>query len=452
MTTPAAPAAPARNDRRSIFGWAMYDWANSAYITVMGAVIAPLFTGTIVPEEGWNGWSGATIWAWVISGAATLLFLLMPVLGAAADYGSARRSFLLRFAVFGAVFVLILPFIPNGAVPWFVIVALMANIGYVGANVFYDALLPGLVTKDRMDRVSSKGYAYGYVGGGLYLALAMVLIFLSGDDGITGLSSSGAARIAIFGSGVWWMVFTAYSLRRMPETGSPLQLPTRYAGIPTWRAYPAVGFRKTLATVRTLGRFPQLLLFVVAYIFYNDGIQTVIGISGAYAEDTLQLSLAVIGLGFLVVQFVAFGGALLFGVMADRMGSKRAILWSLGVWTLITVAAYFLPAGRILPFLGVAIVIGVVLGGVQALSRSLYATMIPEESAAEFFGFYTVFSKFSAIWGPLVFAIVSGATGSGRPAILAIAGFFLVGGTLLAMVNSERAAAQGREWPQPDAR
>ena len=448
MTTPASPA---RNDRRSIFGWAMYDWANSAYITVMGAVIAPLFTGTIVPEEGWNGWSGATIWAWVISGAATLLFLLMPVLGAAADYGSARRSFLLRFAVLGAVFVLILPFIPDGAVPWFVIVALVANIGYVGANVFYDALLPGLVTKDRMDRVSSKGYAYGYVGGGLYLALAMVLIFLSGDDEITGLSSSGAARIAIFGSGVWWMVFTAYSLRRMPETGSPLQLPERYAGIPTWRAYPAVGFRKTLATVRTLGRFPQLLLFVVAYIFYNDGIQTVIGISGAYAEDTLQLSLAVIGLGFLVVQFVAFGGALLFGAMADRMGSKRAILWSLGVWTLITVTAYFLPAGRILPFLGVAIVIGVVLGGVQALSRSLYATMIPEESAAEFFGFYTVFSKFSAIWGPLVFAIVSGATGSGRPAILAIAGFFLVGGTLLAMVNSERAAAQGREWPQPDA-
>lgn len=445
------PAGLAKNDSKSIFGWAMYDWANSAYITIMGAVIAPLFTGTIVPEEGWNGWSGETIWAWVISGAATLLFLMMPVLGAAADYGSARRIFLLRFAVLGGAFVLVLPFVPDGAVPWFVVIALLANIGFVGANVFYDALLPGLVTKDQMDRVSSKGYAFGYMGGGLYLALAMVLIFLSGDGGASGLSTSAAARIAIFGSGIWWIGFTAYSLRRMPETGSPLQLPGRYAGTPVWRAYASVGFRKTFATVRNLVKFPQLLLFVVAYIFYNDGIQTVIGISGAYAEDTLELSLAVIGLGFLVVQFVAFGGALLFGAMAGRMGSKRAILWSLGVWTLITVYAYFLPAGGVLQFLGVAAVIGVVLGGVQALSRSLYASMIPEESAAEFFGFYTVFSKFSAIWGPLVFALISGSTGSGRPAILAIAAFFLVGGALLSLVDTERAAAHSREWPQPDA-
>ena len=435
-----------RNDRKTIFGWAMYDWANSAFAVTLGAVIAPFFAEVIVPEGGWNGWSAETIWAAVVSIGSIILFLLMPVLGVIADFNSARRRFLRNCAVAGGITVLVLPFVPDGAVPWFLVVAVTAHIGFVAANVFYDAFLPGLTTEDTIDRVSSKGFAFGYVGGGLYLVLALALLLSSGDDGFTGLSTSGAARVAIFGSGLWWMGFSVYALRLLPEVGVASPIPSRYRHMQPWRAYTAIGFGRTMTTAKKLVGFPQLLLFVVAFIFYNDGTMTVINISGSYASETLDLEIAEISIAFLIVQFVAFGGALFFGMVADRIGAKQAIIWSLVVWSLIAVAAYFLPAGEAMPFYIIAVVLGWVLGGVQALSRSLYATMIPEEASAEFFGFFSVFSKFSAIWGPLVFSIVSHRTGSGRPAILSIVAFFVVGGFLLARVNVDEARATRHRW------
>jgi len=435
-----------RNDKKTIFGWAMYDWANSAFAVTLGAIVAAFFSSVIVGDDGWNGLSAETIWAWVISGGSTVLFLTMPILGAVADHNSSKRRFLRTSALAGALFVLVAPFVPDGAVPWFVLVVLIAHIGFVASNVFYDAFLPGLTTEDTIDRVSSKGFAYGYVGGGLYLVLALGLLLASGDDGFTGLSTSGAARLAIFGSGVWWAGFALFALRYLPETGEALPLPPQYRRLRPWQAYTAIGFGRTLATVRKLRGYPQLLLFVAAFIFYNDGTQTVIYISGSYAADTLDLDITVITLAFLLVQFVAFGGALFFGMMAERIGPKRAILWSIVVWALVSASAYFLPAGQALPFFLTAVIIGWVLGGIQALSRSLYATMIPEGSEAEFFGFYSVFSKFSAIWGPLVFGIVSNVYGSGRPAILSIVVFFVVGGVLLARVNVDEARAARSRW------
>ena len=435
-----------RNDRKTIFGWAMYDWANSAFAVTLGAIIAPFFADVIVPEGGWNGWSAETLWAAVVSIGSTVLFLMMPVLGAIADFNSARRRFLRNCALGGGVMALLLPLVPDGTVPWFLVIAITAHIGFVASNVFYDAFLPGLTTDDTVDRVSSKGFAYGYVGGGLYLVLALALLLLSGDDGITGLSTSGAARVAIFGSGLWWMGFALYSLRHLPEVGEASPIPARYRHMRPWRAYTAIGFGRSFTTAKKLVGYPQLLLFVLAFIFYNDGVQTVINISGSYASETLGLEIAEITTAFLVVQFVAFGGALFFGILADRIGAKQAILWSLVVWSLISVVANFLPAGEAMPFYLLAVVVGWVMGGVQALSRSLYSTMIPEEASAEFFGFYSVFSKFSAIWGPLVFSIVSHRTGSGRPAVLSIVVFFIIGGILLARVNVAEARASRARW------
>ena len=435
-----------RNDRKTIFGWAMYDWANSAFAVTLGAIIAPFFAEVIVPEGGWNGWSAETIWAAVVSIGSTVLFLLMPVLGAIADFNAARRRFLRYCALGGGLMVLVLPFVPDEVVPWFLVVAVTAHIGFVASNVFYEAFLPGLTTDDTVDRVSSKGFAFGYVGGGLYLLLGVALLLTSGDDGFTGLSASGAARVVIFGSGLWWMGFTVYALRRLPEVGEASPIPPGYRHMRPWRAYAMIGFGRTLGTVRKLVGFPQLLLFVAAFLFYNDGVATVINISGAYASETLDLEIAEITIAFLIVQFVAFGGALFFGMMADRIGAKQAIIWSLAGWSLIAVAAYFLPAGEPLPFYIIAVAVGWVMGGVQALSRSLYASMIPEQAAAEFFGFYSVFSKFSAIWGPLVFSVVSHRTGSGRPAILSIVVFFIIGGVLLARVNVDEARAARIRW------
>ncbi len=435
-----------KNDDRTVFGWAMYDWANSAYITTFGAIVAAFFTGVIVPEEGFNGLRGETLWAWVVSFGALVLFLWMPVLGAMGDYASAKRRFLRGFAVVGAVTTVLLPLVPDGAVITFLAVVLITQIGFVAGNVFYDSFLPIIATDDTIDQVSSKGFAFGYLGGGVYILLALVLIVLSGEGSLTGLHENTARRIAIAGAGVWWLAFSFFSLRRLPEDGERPPLPPGMEGQPRWWAYARIGFGRTVATGRKLLGFKHILLFIVAFFFYNDAVSTVIVVTGAYAEDTLQLATEEIIITFLIVQFVAFGGALFFGIVAGRIGAKPTIMVTLVIWIGIVIAAFFLPAGEALPLYGLGAIVGLVLGGVQALSRSLYATMIPEEAAAEFFGFFTVFSKFSAIWGPAVFALVSQTTGSGRPAILSVVGFLVIGLLILSRVDVAEAQASRSRW------
>jgi len=425
----------------------MYDWANSAYITTFGAVIAAFFTGKIVPEEGWNGLQGVTLWSAVVSIGAIILFLGMPVLGAIADYASAKKRFLRSFAVIGALTTIGLAFVPDGAVVLYLVVVLLTQIGFVAANVFYDGFLKDISDDETIDKVSSKGYAFGYVGGGLYVLLALVLIMLSGDDGATGLDEATAVRIAIAGAGAWWIVFTWISLRRLPDEATAFEAPEDRSRL---SFYFKIGFGRTIATARKLLGFKQLLLFVLAYFFYNDAVQTVIAVSGAYAEDTLHLDAEAIIITFLIVQFVAFGGAYAFGALAGRVGAKKAIMAGLLVWVGIAVAAYYLPEGEALPLYGLAVFVGFVLGGVQALSRSLYGSMIPEEASAEFYGFYSVFSKFAAIWGPLVFALVSNAADSGRPAILSVVAFFALGFALLWRVDVDEARASRERWAFAD--
>jgi len=435
-----------KNDSRTVFGWAMYDWANSAYITTFAAIVAAFFTAVIVPDGGYNGYSGETLWSAVISVGAIVLFLMMPILGAVADYASAKKRFLRVFAWFGAAMTITLPLIPDGAVPTFLVIVILGQIGFVAANVFYDGFLPDISTDDTIDRVSSKGYAYGYVGGGLYVLLALALILLSGDDSVTGLTEEAASRIGIAGAGLWWFGFSIFSLRRLPEETAGGELPEEFRGGSRWAGLARLGFARTVGTARKLLGFKQLLLFVLAFLFYNDAVQTVIAVTGAYAEETLGLGTTEIIIVFLIVQFVAFFGALLFGSLAGRLGTKGAIIASLVVWIALAGAAYFLPEGEALPLYGLGVVTGFVLGGTQALSRSLYGSMIPEEASAEFYGFFSVFSKFSAIWGPLVFAIVSNATGSGRPAILSVVGFFVLGLILLARVDVAEARASRERW------
>ena len=428
-----------KNDKRTIFGWAMYDWANSAYITIFGAVIGAFFTGTIMPDDKYWGLSGEALWSLLIGAGSIVLMLAMPVLGAIADYASAKRMYLRNFAFLGALFVLITPLVPDGQVPLFLVVAVVSQFGFVAANVFYDGFLLEISTDETIDKISSKGFALGYLGGGLYLLLALVLISLSSDEPGATLTESLAARISIFGSGIWWIGFSLFSLARLPKDG---KAPAAAKGL---REYVQIGFGRTQSTVRKLRTFPQLLLFVVAFIIYNSGTGTVIAVSGPYAEDTLELELMTIALAFLLVQFIAFFGALMFGKMSDRVGPKRAVMTTLVIWVGIAVMAFFIPKGSDAGFLLLASIVGFVLGGVQALSRSLYGTMIPEEASAEFFGFFSVFSKLSGI-GPLVFGAISALTGSGRAAILSVAAFFVVGLILLAKVDIDEARQSRERW------
>jgi len=312
--------------------------------------------------------------------------------------------------------------------------------GFVAANVFYDGFLPDLTTDDTIDRESSRGYALGYIGGGLYLLIGVVLIFLEP------FGSELTTRVVLAGAGLWWMGFSLWAIPRIPETGASQPLPARLAHLSPLNAYLRIGFGRTWQTARRLVHFPQLLLFVVAFILYNDGVQTTINVSSAYAGGTLGLDLTVIVVAFLVVQFIAYFGALAFGHLSYRLGIKRALLLSLVIWTGVAVAAFFLPAEAPVPFLGLAVVIGFVLGGVQALSRSLYGSMIPEEASAEFYGFYSVFSKFSAIWGPFLFAFIGAATGSSRYAILSLVVFFTLGALLLWWLDIDAARASRSRW------
>jgi UMF1 family MFS transporter len=428
-----------KNDKRTIFGWAMYDWANSAYITVFGAIVGAFFTGTIMVGDTYLGLSGEALFAILVGVGSILLLLVMPILGAIADYSDAKRRMLRNSAFAGAAFTLVIPFVPNGQVVWFLIVVVLSQFGFVAANVFYDGFLPDITTDDTIDKVSSKGFALGYLGGGLYLAIALGLFFLSNEEPTDAfLTESLAARIAIFGSGLWWIGFSLFALSRLPADGDG-------RAKKPMREFARIGFMRTKDTTRKLRSFPQLLLFVIAFIVYNSGTGTVIAVSGPYAEDTLGLDITTIGIAFLIVQMVAFVGALMFGVISSRTGPKRAIMIALVVWTGIAFAAYFIPEGSSAGFLALASVVGFVLGGVQALSRSLYGTMIPEEASAEFFGFFSVFSKLSGI-GPLVFGIVSAATGSGRAAILSVAAFFVIGFVLLSKVDVEAARASRDQW------
>jgi MFS transporter, UMF1 family len=499
-----------KNDRRTIFGWAMYDWANSAYSTVIaGAVLPAYFVSEVVGEDGWNGRSGESLFGLALALGTLLLFLAMPVLGAIADFSASKRRFLRAFAYGGSLFTAALFFATTGNVLFTLGIFLLAQVGFVGANVFYDGFLPDISTADTIDQVSSRGFALGYVGGGLWLGVVIAMIQVA-DDGAL------AARIGIGGTGLWWAGFTWFALRRLPETGVASELPaqvhvprswvqgisaltigiaggvvslvwllTTGAGegvfntvLFVWMAgliiavyriatskstatvplrgelarTAGIGFVRMFDTASKLRNFPQLLLFIVAYMLYNDGVQTTINVSAAYAAGTLRLDTSVIAMTFLVVQFVAFGGALLFGWLSARLDIKKAIQLNLVVWVAVASAAYYLPAGEAVPFMMLGVVIGFVLGGIQALSRSLYGSMIPEEASAEFYGFYSVFSKFSAIWGPLIFGLVAGSGESARPAILSVVAFFVLGLIVFSRVDVEEARRSKERWTlDPDS-
>ncbi len=431
-----------RNDQRTIFGWAMYDWANSAYITAGSLVFAILFSDVIYPADGVRV-GGVTIeaeafFAIIVGVGALFLFLAMPVLGAVADYTKSKKRLLRFFAYTGAAFAVLTALPGEGDLVVAIVLALLAQIGFAAGNVMYDGFLPEITTPDTVDQVSAKGFAFGYAGGGLHLILSVALLFYADN---LGWSDGTAERIVIASAGVWWAGFAAFALSRLGDERN------KAAGTRgSFTEYARVGFERTWQTTRHMLAFPQLALFLLAFLFYNDGVATVIRITPVYATETLNLSTENIVGAFVVIQLVAFVGALGFGWLAGALGTKRAILASIAGWILVAIGGFLLPAEQPIGFLGLGALAGLVLGGVQALSRSLYASMIPEESSAEFFGFYSVFSKFSAIFGPLIFAAVGIATGSSRLAILFLASFFIIGAAILSFVDVE-AGRTARKHP-----
>ena len=429
-----------KNDRKTIFGWCMYDWANSAYITTAAVALLPnYFAQAVVGKAGVDifgmNMSATALWGFMLGGAAFLVFLFAPVLGAIADFSSGKRRFLAGFAYMGSLFATMLYFCKSGDVGLTIALFMGTQVCFVAGNVFYDAFLPQIASEDKLDSVSAKGYAFGYVGGSLQFAIALGLVAMQK----TPEDQAMAARIGMAMTGIWWAGWTLLTMKYLKEAKIPYELPEAYRDRPKILAYLALGISRTVATAKRVGRFKHLTLFLVAYMIYNDGIHTVTSMATIYGTEELRLSTTALMVTLLLVQVVAIGGALVFSRIANRIGAKHAVMCALVLWSGVVTYGYFIHTAT--EFFVLGIIVGVVLGGTQALSRSFYGAMIPEQASAEFYGFYSVFSKFSSIWGPVTFGFIKQITGSARLAIISLMIFFIVGLILLGFVDETKAKA-----------
>jgi len=426
--------------RREQRGWYFYDWAASAFSTTVGTVfLGPYLTEIAKSAQAAGeqitllGVIPVTAESYVPYGVAlsvVVQLLLMPFVGAIADTAKSKKSVMGVFAYIGAVAVMGMFFLQGTNYQLGGILFIIANAAFGAAIVVYNSFLPEIATPEERDGVSSRAWAMGYVGG-IILLVANLVLFLGHES--FGITEAMAVRIALFSAGAWWALFTLIPLARLRNRPNPLASEVQQGG-----ERRGVGIRQLAHTMRDLRRYPVALLFVVAFFFYNDGIQTVIALSATYADQELGLETTIIIVAVLIVQIVGIAGALLLGRAARRFTAKRVVIFSLVLWAVVLVVAFLLPAGSSLPFLFLAAFIGFVLGGSQALSRSLFAQLVPRDREAEYFSFYEISGSASSLLGPLIFGLTLQFLGSYRVAILALVIFFIIGGILLSRVDMKK--------------
>lgn len=442
------------NDRKEVNGWAMYDWANSAFSTTVGTVfLGPYVAGlarTAAEAAGTQTVSFLGIpvapdsfLPYCISFSVGLQVLFLPILGAIADYSHLRKTMMRLFATIGAV-ATILMFFVTGDLWWLGgLLFMLANLAFGAAIVFYNAYLPDIASEEERDRVSSYGWAMGFLGGGILLALNLAFFIFSEDIGVP---SALAVRINLASAGLWWLGFSFFTWVRLRSRKAARTLP---AG----ENYASIGFKQLRKTISEVKSFPETLKFLLAYFLYNDGIQTVIAVSSTFAaapliQGGLELPQDTLIAVILMIQFVAFGGALFWGKLAQWIGAKQSIVVSLVIWVGVVIYAYGGMKGTTATteFFILGIFIAIVLGGSQAISRSLFAQMIPKGKEAEFFSFYEISERGTSWIGPLIFGLANQIYGDLRIAILSLIFFFVVGLLLLPRVNVPKAIADAKSY------
>src|SRR4051812_8649417 len=441
--------------RRERTGWYFYDWANSAFSTTVLTVFLGPFLTSITKvaagcELGADDCTGrvhplgisvaaGSYFPYVVSLSVFLTVFVLPVMGAIADRAPRKKvllavtAFIASAATMGFAFVTGDRYLLGG------LLFLIANISGGASIVVYNSFLPQLAGPDERDKVSSRGWALGYLGGGLLLLANLVAVMLLSVDGDSRRTLD-IARWCIVSAGVWWAAFTLIPLAWLRE----------HPGADAGTAHGNVvtdGFRQLGRTVTGLRAYPLTLFFLLAYLIYNDGIQTVIALASQYGTEELKLGQSTLIITILLVQFLAFGGALALGAMAQRVGARKTVVFSLALWLIVIVAAYFLPAGKPVPFMILGVGIGIVLGGSQALSRSLFSQLIPTGREGEYYGFYEISDKGTSWLGPLAFGLVFQLTASYRLGILSLVVFFVAGGVLLAFVPVRRAIVAAGNTP-----
>ena len=422
----------------------MYDWANSAFATSILAAILPVYFASLVPEEGIAVQSGlvtfrttaSALWAYGVSFSLLLTALSAPILGALADFSGSKKRFLFGFTYAGAALTSLLYFVRDGDYWLCLGLFVGANIGFAGGMTFYNAFLPEVAPEGKMDWVSGKGYAFGYIGGGLLLALHVLLITYHESLGIPDKSMS--IRISLASVAIWWGLFAIPLFLWVPEV-------RRIGDKPENLSYVAYGFGRFFKTLRSFRHYRDLFWFLAAFLVYNDGIQTVIAMAAIFGKTALGLDTGTLIGTLLLTQIVAWPGALLFAKLAEHIQSKYAVMVALLLWCGIGTYAYFLRWAIEFWILGG--LVGLVLGGSQAISRSLYAELIPKARPAEFFGFFAISAKFASIFGPLIFGLITDLSENPRNAIVSVILFFVLGMIMLSRVDMERGRLKAMETP-----
>lgn len=434
-----------KNNPREIFGWKIYDWANSAFsTTIVGALFGPYLTEITQQVVGENGVvvslgpigaiTSKSFFPTCVSVAVFLQIFILPILGGIADYSNLKKKMMALFCYLGVTATCLMFFVA-GRFYWLGgLLFIVANLSFGAAVVFYNGFLNDITTEDQRDKVSSRGFAYGYLGGGLLLALNFLLVKSAPR---LGLDTAMAVRLSLLSAGIWWGGFSLFTFATLRTRAAEKTMP---AG----KSYLTVGFAELGRTFRELAHLRHTLRYLIGYLFFNDGIQTVISMASVFLAQELfvarglQTDQSFLLLIFLMVQFVAIFGALAFERLAYWIGTKNAILVSLVLWAAVVIYGYgFLyTTGQAW---GMAVFIAIVLGGSQALSRSLFSRMIPPGREASFFGIYEVSERGTSWLGPLTFGAVVAATGSYRQALLSLIIFFIVGVIVLYVTNTDKA-------------
>lgn len=427
------------SDRKEIWAWAFYDFANSAYATALAGVIFNVyFVQVVVGSEGvpfLGGRISATaFWGYSVSASMLLVAVSAPVLGAIADYTASKKRFLVSFCYAGVLATTLLFMVGPGDIWLGILFYALSNVALESSMTFYNGFLPEITSKEKMGRISGFGWALGYVGGVVCLLLNLAMIERPDWFGLPD-SDYIPVRASLVVVALWWGLFSIPTFVWLRERAQRRELSagTRYLKI---------GFQRLAQTFRKINQFRELVKFLIAFLIYNDGVQTVIVMAAVFGAEVLQMSQQELIACFVLIHVVAFFGALLFGYLADRMMTKRAINISLFLWSAALV--YALVINQSWQFWTLSVVVGFVLGGIQACSRALLAQFTPQENSAEFFGFFSTGGKFASIFGPALFGLITDVTGSPRFGVLAALLFLLAGWTVLYFVDEEKGIRESR--------